>query len=596
MAKRERRIAGVRELLALIREDLRVNGGILLPGFQALAVYRFGVWKDGIAAKPLRIPFTIVYRLAYAFVRNFYGIELPVSARIGRRLWVGHQHGIIVHPNAVIGDDCLIRQGVSIGQAAGTRGVWVGHARAPKLGDRVEVGVNAVIFGAITVGDGVRIGPNAVVMTNVPAGAIVTAPLSRVMLPPKRKPVPAAGSGARPAASPSGPRPAARRAPPNGRPAHEPQRHPDRPGRARGDRPGASGGAALRRRRRCLRGRRRDERAARGRAGAEARPLQPRGRPAGGGRRGARRDRREQHELPDLGRGGGAHRPLPEETWPGLRHRLRAGLVGTWTTNTFAPLLRLAAARHGIALDIDQPPFGQYFNATLDPGSELLAAAPDVLVLAPDQRALGLRPWSDTPAEDVAAELDRWTGVWEALRRARRRRSSSSASPRPAATRSATTAPAIRGRGRASSPRSTPGSRRGRRRRTSASSTSRCSRRARARRAWFDPRGWYMAKLPYGPAALPVLARHVAAVLAARLGLSRRALVLDLDNTLWGGVIGDDGLGGIVLGQGAEGEAFVDFQAGAEGALGPRHRARGRLEERPRGGAAAVPRAPRDAA
>ena len=114
--------------------------------------------------------------------------------------------------------------------------------------------------------------------------------------------------------------------------------------------------------------------------------------------------------------------------------------------------------------------------------------------------------------------------------------------------------------------------------------------------AFFDPRGWYMAKLAYGPAALPVIARHVAAVLAARLGLSRRALVLDLDNTLWGGVIGDDGVGGIVLGQGAEGEAFVDFQAGAQGADRPRHRARGRLEERPRGGAPAVPRAPGDGA
>ena len=79
--------------------------------------------------------------------------------------------------------------------------------------------------------------------------------------------------------------------------------------------------------------------------------------------------------------------------------------------------------------------------------------------------------------------------------------------------------------------------------------------------AWFDPRGWYMAKIPYGPAALPELARHTAAVIAARLGLSRRALVLDLDNTLWGGVIGDDGVGGIVLGQGAEGEAYLDFQA-----------------------------------
>jgi len=107
----------------------------------------------------------------------------------------------------------------------------------------------------------------------------------------------------------------------------------------------------------------------------------------------------------------------PEDTWPGVRHRLRVGLVGTWTTHTFAPLLRLAAARHGLALDIRQPPYGQYFNATLDPASELMATAPDVLVLAPDHRALGLRPFSDTAAADVAAEIDRWAGVWDAVRR-----------------------------------------------------------------------------------------------------------------------------------------------------------------------------------
>ena len=69
-----------------------------------------------------------------------------------------------------------------------------------------------------------------------------------------------------------------------------------------------------------------------------------------------------------------------------------------------------------------------------------------------------------------------------------------------------------------------------------------------------------MAKMPYTADALPLLARHTAAVLAARLGLSRRCLVLDLDNTLWGGVIGDDGLDGITLGGGTAGEAFVDFQ------------------------------------
>ena len=114
--------------------------------------------------------------------------------------------------------------------------------------------------------------------------------------------------------------------------------------------------------------------------------------------------------------------------------------------------------------------------------------------------------------------------------------------------------------------------------------------------ALFDPRGWYMAKIPYGPAALPVLARHTAAVLAARLGLSRRALVLDLDNTLWGGVIGDDGVDGIVLGQGRRGRGLRRLPGGAEGADRARHRAGGRLEERPRGGAPAVPRASRDGA
>ncbi|HVH03235.1 MAG TPA: HAD-IIIC family phosphatase, partial [Amaricoccus sp.] len=250
----------------------------------------------------------------------------------------------------------------------------------------------------------------------------------------------------------------------------------------------------------------------------------------------------------------------PVETWPGVRHRLRAGLVGTWTTDTFAPLLRLAAARHGIALDIRQPPFGQYFNATLDPGSELLATAPEVLVLAPDHRALGFRAFSDTPAEDVAAELDRWGGVWAAVRRV--------ASPIVVQLGVATPGGDPLGHHGAGVP--------GARRSMTAALNAGLAGRAAAEdvgfldvaglaaregaAAFFDPRGWYMAKIPYGPAALPVLARHAAAVLAARLGLSRRALVLDLDNTLWGGVIGDDGVGGIVLGQGAEGEAFVDFQ------------------------------------
>jgi FkbH-like protein len=77
---------------------------------------------------------------------------------------------------------------------------------------------------------------------------------------------------------------------------------------------------------------------------------------------------------------------------------------------------------------------------------------------------------------------------------------------------------------------------------------------------WFDDRYWYLAKQAVALSALPLLARHTAALLAAELGLARKCLVLDLDGILWGGVIGEDGLAGIRLGSGPEGEAFVALQ------------------------------------
>lgn len=81
------------------------------------------------------------------------------------------------------------------------------------------------------------------------------------------------------------------------------------------------------------------------------------------------------------------------------------------------------------------------------------------------------------------------------------------------------------------------------------------------RRAWGDERFFLHAKIPCAPEHLVSYAHSVSSVLAAELGLSRKCLVLDLDNTLWGGVIGDDGLGGIRVSQGdAEGEGFLAFQ------------------------------------
>lgn len=79
---------------------------------------------------------------------------------------------------------------------------------------------------------------------------------------------------------------------------------------------------------------------------------------------------------------------------------------------------------------------------------------------------------------------------------------------------------------------------------------------------WHDPTQWNLAKLPFADSCVALYADHVGRVLGALRGKSRRVLVLDLDNTVWSGVIGDDGLNGITIGQGdATGEAHLALQA-----------------------------------
>ena len=185
---REKRIESFRALRALWREDLATyHGQFSRPGFQAIVVHRLGVWKHGLDSRLVRMPLSVVYRLANLFVRNVYGIELALQTRIGRRVYLAHQHGITVAPTATIGDDCTIQQMATIGHTAGmVDGV---PPRAPRLGNRVRVGVGALVAGDIDIGDDVVIGPNTVVLESVPEGAIVTTVPSRVMPGrPRRKP------------------------------------------------------------------------------------------------------------------------------------------------------------------------------------------------------------------------------------------------------------------------------------------------------------------------------------------------------------------------------------------------------------------------
>lgn len=149
-----------------IKEDWIAHGrDWTLPGFRAVAVQRFGVWRMKIEPKILRAPFSILYRMLYRKIRNTYGIELPYTVKLGRRVIFEHQHGIVIHGYCEIGDDCYIRQGVTIGNRYLER-----PFDAPKLGSRVNVGAGAKILGGVTLGDDVNIGANAVVLSDIPSG------------------------------------------------------------------------------------------------------------------------------------------------------------------------------------------------------------------------------------------------------------------------------------------------------------------------------------------------------------------------------------------------------------------------------------------
>lgn len=149
-----------------IKEDWIAHGcDWTKPGFRAVAVQRFGVWRMNIKSLLLRAPLSILYRSLYRKIRNTYGIELPYTVKLGRRVVIEHQSAIVIHGYSSIGDDCIIRQGVTMGNRYLDR-----PYDAPKLGTRVNVGAGAKIFGNVTIGDDVNIGANAVVLIDIPSG------------------------------------------------------------------------------------------------------------------------------------------------------------------------------------------------------------------------------------------------------------------------------------------------------------------------------------------------------------------------------------------------------------------------------------------
>jgi len=117
-------------------------------------------------------------RLLSAFSRWLTGIEIHPGASIGRRFFIDHGMGVVIGETAVIGDDCTLYHGVTLGGTS-----WKKGKRHPTLGNDVVVGAGAKVLGPITLADGARIGSNAVVVKDVPNGTTVVGVPGRVVSP-----------------------------------------------------------------------------------------------------------------------------------------------------------------------------------------------------------------------------------------------------------------------------------------------------------------------------------------------------------------------------------------------------------------------------
>ena len=241
------------------------------------------------------------------------------------------------------------------------------------------------------------------------------------------------------------------------------------------------------------------------------------------------------------------------------RQRCRVAILGSFTTVQLVRILPLCALRQGIELTVWEATFNQYRQELLNPNSDLYASQPDFIVLAVHEGDLALPFLSEKPTEDVAQEATRWTSLWDTVAQyssARVIQFNFAIPPeaplghlgaRLTGSRYAMTQSVNAALGAAAGTKV---------------QILDCERLSAliGKQKWFDPRYWHLSKQAVSLQALPLLARHLTAILAADLGLARKCLVLDLDNTLWGGVIGEDGLIGIKVGGDYIGESFVAFQ------------------------------------
>jgi FkbH-like protein len=263
--------------------------------------------------------------------------------------------------------------------------------------------------------------------------------------------------------------------------------------------------------------------------------------------------------LMKLGRFVLRERPVGDST-----RAVRLAIVGGPTTLQLRQLVELFLAAEGIPAVIFEGGYGLFRQEILNPGSALDAFKPDLLFLAVGARDLARFPAIDASSAEAdrvaTAELSGWSSLWEIARsrwnatviqnnfEIEPERVWGHFSLRHAASRASYLQRLNRGLAEQAPSFVILHDVNGLVAEAGAGS-------------WFDPRFYYEFKMPCGADCLPVYAYSVVSLLRAARGRSKKVVAVDLDNALWGGVVGDVGAGGIQLGQGSgEGEAYVAFQ------------------------------------
>jgi serine acetyltransferase len=162
-------------MMAVLRADSRANRHDvrvwLVVMLFRLAAYARG---DGPRPRPAAMPLIVLYKL---LVEWMLGIEIPLRLRVGPGLRLFHGHGIVIHPDARLGANVVLKHGVTIGH----RGDEDTEGPTPTIGDGTVFGPHSQVLGDVTVGAGARIGAGAVVLSDVPPGAIAVGIPARVV-------------------------------------------------------------------------------------------------------------------------------------------------------------------------------------------------------------------------------------------------------------------------------------------------------------------------------------------------------------------------------------------------------------------------------